>query len=221
MLYSLLKLTHIIGVVLIGAGLIGVWMSDLRSRQLRELHAYAEAVRNVAVFYDGLVLPGALLLMVAGAWLILAFYGGSAFLRQPWLAGMVVLFLIEFVEGNTITRVHFMRLRRLTRAALAQGRFTPALLAKKDRSVPTFTHFLDLPVLLLIVTLGTIRPESWALFGYGVLVALITATALTYAIPRLYPTELGSVAEATASGRRTDGVQRLGAGPAKLFDAAQ
>ncbi len=34
-----------------------VWLSDLRSRQLRELPQFSEAVRNIAVFYDGVVRP--------------------------------------------------------------------------------------------------------------------------------------------------------------------
>ena len=37
------------------------------------------------------------------------------FLTVPWLAGMVLLFAFELIEGNTITRLYFMRLRRLTR----------------------------------------------------------------------------------------------------------
>ena len=54
------RLFHMLGAVLMGAGLIGVWMADLRSRQLRELAPFAEAVRNIAVFYDGFVVPGSL-----------------------------------------------------------------------------------------------------------------------------------------------------------------
>ncbi len=50
MTYELLKLAHIIGAVLIGGGLIGVWLSDLRSRQLRDLVRFSESVRNIAVF---------------------------------------------------------------------------------------------------------------------------------------------------------------------------
>ena len=55
--YGLLKFIHILGAILMGAGLIGVWMADLRSRQLSELKPFAEAVRNITVFYDGLVVP--------------------------------------------------------------------------------------------------------------------------------------------------------------------
>ncbi len=187
MTLALLKLIHIIGLVLIGAGLVGVFFADLRSRQSRELPLFAEAVRNIAVFYDGLVVPGAVLLLGSGTWLIVEVYGGWDFVRLPWLAGMVALFAFEFIEGNTVTRLYFMRLRRLTRAALAQGRFTPEVEAARAETVPTFTHFLDLPILLVIVALGVMRPTTWDMFAAGSLIAIAVATALTWWLPRLYP----------------------------------
>jgi uncharacterized membrane protein len=185
MTYSLLKFVHVLGAMLIGGGLIGVWLSDLRSRQLRELPQFSEAVRNIAVFYDGVVVPGALLLLGSGAWLIAEFYGGWEFVKQPWLLGMVVLFAFEFIEGNTVTRLYFLRLRRLTNEALATGRFTPALERARAENIPTFTHFLDLPLLFLIIALGAIRPDNWTLFAVGSLVAIAIATFFTLFIPRL------------------------------------
>lgn len=106
MTYSLLRFIHLLGLTLIGAGLIGVWYADLRSRQVRDLLLIAEGVRTIAVLYDGLVVPGALLLLGSGTWLIVTTYGGWAFLGMPWLAGMVALFAFEFVEGNTVTRLY-------------------------------------------------------------------------------------------------------------------
>jgi hypothetical protein len=170
-----------------GAGLIGVWYADLRSRQVRDLPRFAENVRQIAVFYDGLVVPGALLLLGSGTWLIVTVYGGWAFLGMPWLAGMVALFAFEFIEGNTITRLYFLRLRRLTRAALAQGSPTPELGRARQEHLPTFTHFLDLPILFVIVALGAMRPTTWALFLVGAALALVAATVLTLVIPRMYP----------------------------------
>ena len=188
MTYELLKFAHLVGLALIAGGLIGVWFFDLRSRQLTELTLFAEAVRNIAVFYDGVVVPGALLLLASGTWLILSFFGGWAFLDTPWLVGMVALFALEFIEGNTITRLYFLRLRRLTKDALAQGHVTPELArARRAEMVPTFTHFLDIPLLLVIVSLGAIRPTDWTQFLVGVVAALVVATALTLVIPRLYP----------------------------------
>jgi uncharacterized membrane protein len=189
--YLVLKFLHLLGLVLMGAGLIGVWYADLRSRQLRELSVFAEAVRSIAVLYDGLVVPGALLLVGSGTWLIVTVYGGWAFLGIPWLSGMVALFAFEFIEGNTITRLYFMRLRQLTREAAELGHATAALEEARREHLPTFTHFLDVPILFVIVMLGAMRPDTWTLFVTGTAFAFAVAGILTLMIPRLYPVELG------------------------------
>jgi predicted membrane protein len=49
------------------------------------------------------------------------------FMHVPWLLGIVVLFAFEFIEGNTVTRLYFMRLRRITQEALQTGAITPEL----------------------------------------------------------------------------------------------
>lgn len=185
--YLILRFAHLVGLMLIGAGLIGVWIADLRSRQIRDLALFAEAVRNIAVFYDGVVVPGAIILLISGAWMTAEVWGGWGFMQQPWLAGMIFLFAFEFIEGNTVTRLYFMRLRRLTNDALNQGCVTPELTRARQEHVPTFTHFLDIPMLLLIVSLGAIRPNTWTQFIVGAICALAVAAALTIWIPRLYP----------------------------------
>ena len=189
MTYQILRLLHIIGAILIGAGLIGVWLSDLRSRQVWDLPRFGEAIRNIAIFYDGLVVPGALLLVGSGTWLIVTIYGGWSFhfLKIPWLAGMVVLFAFEFIEGNTVTRLYFRRLLRLTREAMATGQVSPTLQHARSETLPTFTHFLDLPLLMVIVSLGATRPHTWTVFFVGTGVAVLIATALTILLPHLYP----------------------------------
>lgn len=184
--YPLLKFFHIIGLVLIGGGLIGVWLSDLRSRQMREPVPFAEAARNIAIFYDGVVVPGALLLFFSGAWMTARFYGGWDFLSIPWLSGMIFLFAFGFVEGNTITRLYFMRLRRIAREAVSAGHFTPQLEHERARLVPTFTHFLDLPMLVLIIALGVMRPATWDFFVIGLIIAIGAAVALTAVMRGVY-----------------------------------
>lgn len=191
MTYPILKFLHLLGLTLMGAGLIGVWYADLRSRRVQELSVFAEAVRTIAVLYDGLVVPGALLLLGSGTWLIITVYGDWESLAMPWLTGMVVLFAFEFIEGNTITRLYFMRLRRLTREAVQHGKVTAELGEARRQHLPTFTHFLDIPILFVIVALGTMRPSSWTLFAFGTVLALVAAAILTVVIPRLYPFELG------------------------------
>jgi hypothetical protein len=183
---SLLRFAHLVGLMLISAGLIGVFVADMRSRQVRDVRLFAQAVTFVAVFYDGLVVPGALLLLASGIWLIVSYYGGWDFLSVPWLVGMVILFAIEFVEGNTITRLYFMKLRRIAQVALAEDRITPELARARAEQLASFTHFLDLPILLVIVSLGALRPNDWTQFVIGVAVAVAAASLLNYYIPRLY-----------------------------------
>jgi hypothetical protein len=185
--YPWLRFAHLLGLMLMAAGLIGVFVADMRSRQIRDLRLFAQAVSFVAVFYDGLVVPGALLLLASGTWLIITYYGGWDFLGVPWLAGMVALFAFEFIEGNTITRLYFLRLRRLTRRALAEGRVTPELTRARGEQLASFTHFLDIPILLVIVSLGALRPAGWTQFAIGTSAAVAVATALNHFVPRLYP----------------------------------
>lgn len=185
--YSILKYLHLLGAVLMGAGLIGVWLADLRSRQHRDLIRFSESVRYIAVFYDGVVVPGALILLISGTWFTIKYYGGMDFLRTPWLAGMIALFAFEFIEGNTITRLYFMKLRRITDEALSVGEITPELKMERGKLLPSFTHYLDLPMLFLIIGLGVMKPTTWDMFLLGSMVAIGLASIFTVLIPRLYP----------------------------------
>jgi uncharacterized membrane protein len=190
--YLILKYLHILGAVLMGAGLIGVWLADLRSRQERDLVRFSEAVRYIAVFYDGVVVPGALILLFSGTWLTIQYFGGWDFLETPWLAGMIILFAFEFIEGNTITRLYFMKLRRITNEAMSTGKITPEIEKERGKSIPSFTHYLDLPILFLIIALGVIKPATWDMFLIGSLIAIGIATFFTIFIPRLYPSDRGT-----------------------------
>ena len=81
--YLPLRFAHLVGLMLMSAGLIGVFVADMRSRQVRDVTLFAQAV--IAVFYDGLVVPGALLLAASGTWLMVEYHGGWswAFLATP------------------------------------------------------------------------------------------------------------------------------------------
>lgn len=185
--YSTLKYLHLLGAVLMGAGLIGVWLSDLRSRQHRDLIRFSEAIRYIAVFYDGVVVPGAIILLISGTWFTVKYYGGWDFLKVPWLAGMIFLFAFEFIEGNTITRLYFMKLRRITKHALETGKITPELEKERAKLIPSFTHYLDLPMLFLIIALGAFKPTTWEIFVYGGAIAVGIASLFTFLVPKMYP----------------------------------
>jgi uncharacterized membrane protein len=187
--YLILKYIHVLGSVVMGAGLIGVWLADLRSRQHRDLVRFSEAVRYIAVFYDGVVVPGALLLLISGTWVTVKYFGGWSweFVQIPWLAGMIILFTFEFIEGNTVTRLYFMKLRRMTTKALEVGEITAELEEERAKVIPSFSHYLDLPILFVIIALGVIRPTTWNVLVVGSLLAIGIAIFFTVFIPRLYP----------------------------------
>jgi hypothetical protein len=184
MTHAVLTFAHLVGLALIASGLVGVFLADLRTRQGVSLAVFAEAVRALVLCYDGLVVPGALLLLGSGSWMIADLYGWD-FLDRPWLAGMVGLFAFEFIEGNTVTRLFFLRLRRATRAAVAAGVMTGEVAYLRDRNLPTVTHFLDLPLLTVIVWLGAARPETWAGVAAAGAAGVAVAALLSWGVPRL------------------------------------
>lgn len=186
--YSIIKTIHITGFILLGGGLIGVFAADLRSRQKNDIVIFAEACRFVAILYDGVVVPGAILAGFSGLGLILKMNAG--FFEFPWLTGMWALFAFEFVEGNTITRIHFRRMLRLSGDALAQGNMTPELKKEQARRLPAFTHYLDLPLFFLIVSFGGLRPLSWNAIALGVMLALAAGTALYVIFTSIYKIEM-------------------------------
>jgi hypothetical protein len=51
----------------------------------------------------------------------------------------------------------------------------------------SFTHFLDIPILVVIVSLGALRPSDWTQFVVATALAIAVASLLNYTIPRLYP----------------------------------
>jgi len=181
--YALLRLGHVVGAILLGGGLLAVFVSELRAYRTDDVGVFAEAAWYTATFYDGLVVPGALLLGISGVLLTLEL--GLGWLDEPWLAGMWGLFLFEVVEGNTVTRVQFRRALRRSRAALPTGDLTPEVRAEA-RSLPgQVTHFLDLPLLLVIVWCGVVKPASWSEVMIAVVAAVVAAALLTAAVPRL------------------------------------
>jgi len=185
MTYRILLACHFVGFVLLGAGLVGVWIAELRSRQSRQLLVLAEACRYVSVLYRVGAFYGALLAIASGVGLVLAL--GLGFLAAPWLVGMWAFALFEFVEGNTITRIHAMRMRRLSEEALEAGRITPELRREMDNRLATFTHFLDLPLYFSIVVLGVFRPLTWTLFAAELAASFAIALALAVWLPRRLP----------------------------------
>jgi len=188
--YELLRFAHIIGFMLLGGGLLAVFISELRAYRTEDVHVFAEAAWYTATFYDGLVVPGALLVGLSG--LLLVFELALGFFDQPWLTAMWALFLFELIEGNTVTRLQFRRTLRRSRAALGQGRLTDDVRDEARTPIGQIAHFLDLPLLAVIVYCGAVRPDSWLQVLVALLAALVAAAVLSLVVPRLSGARRGS-----------------------------
>lgn len=182
-LYLLLRFAHVAGAILLGGGLLAVFISEWRAMRVRDLARFAEAAWYTAVFYDALVLPGALLAAASG--LIMALELELGFLSEPWLVGMWGLFVFEFVEGNTVTRIQFRRTLRLSAQAEREGRALAPARAEARTTPGQVAHFLDLPLYGVMVWCGMIRPDRWSDLALALLVGIAVAAVLSVAVPRL------------------------------------
>lgn len=87
---------------------------------------------------------------------------GLGLLDEPWLIGMWVPFLFELIEGNTVTRIQFRRTLRESRKARERGQLTLEVRSRARTTVGQLAHFLDVPLFLVIVYCGAVRPSAWS-----------------------------------------------------------
>lgn len=182
-LYLLLRYLHFIGFMFLGGGLLAVWVSEWRGYSATRAVLFAEAAYYTAIFYDFVVVPGALIQLVTGALLIWKL--GLGYFELPWLTAMWVLFLFEFIEGNTVTRVQFRRTLRVSRALPEDLRLTEEVREDARTLLGRFVHFLDLPMVAVIVYCGVMRPDSWLPIGVAMGAAVVAALVLMFTVPRL------------------------------------
>lgn len=183
-LYVLLKFAHIIGFILLGGGLLAVFVSELQAYRTDDMKAFVEAARYTAIFYDSFAVPGAVLVGASGVFLVLQL--GVGFFAEPWVVGMWALFLLEFIEGNTVTRSQFRSTLSRSREALARGaRLTDELRQETRSQLNRIVHFLDIPLFAVIVYCGAVKPDSWAHVGVAIAAAVSVAAGLTVLVPRL------------------------------------
>lgn len=183
---TVLKLLHVLAAILLGGGLLGVLMSDLRARAAKSLTLLVDSIEAMLGFYYRLVVPGSLLILLSGFSMVFSYYGWAA-LEIPWLAGMLVLFVFEFLEGHLIMKFHYLKLRKGVEAAKAADGSPEALEEELRARLTTATHFLDVPNFTLIVILGMVRPADWTLFSIGVPIVIALTAWMTYALPRRRP----------------------------------
>ncbi|CAH0349213.1 DUF2269 family protein [Sphingobium sp. CECT 9361] len=184
--YEILKFLHVLAFIGLGSGLIGIFLMELQARKATSFQAMADTIAGLLAFYYRLTVPSSMLTLVSGFSLIFGFYGWG-FLEMPWLAGMMVLFLFEFLEGHIIMKLHYVRIRDAVAEARKTNEATKALDDELAAGVTNVTHFLDVPNFMLIVALGVLRPASWTFFYAGIAVVIAVTAFATYYIPSRFP----------------------------------
>jgi uncharacterized membrane protein len=179
----LLRFFHFIGFIFLGGGLLAVFISEWRGYSATRPVILAEAAFYTAIFYDFMAVPGALLMLITGP--LLMWELGYNYFDTPWLTAMWGLFLFEFIEGNTLTRVQFRRTLRVSRAMPEDQPLTEETRREARTFVGRLTHFLDLPLFSVIVYCGVTRPDSWLDVGRAIGIAIVVALALMYIVPWL------------------------------------
>ena len=182
-LYMLLRYLHYIGFILIGGGLLAVWVSEWRGYSATRTVLFAEAAYYTAILYDYVVVPGALLMVVTGPLLIWKL--GLNYFDTPWLTGMWGGFLFEFIEGNTLTRVQFRRTLKVSRSLSEDQPLTEEIKHHARTWIGRFAHFLDIPMILILVFFGVVRPDSWVTVGSAFGIAIAAALVLMNVVPPL------------------------------------
>ena len=182
-LYQLLRFFHVIGFIFLGGGLLAVFVSEWRGYGATRPVVFAEAAFYTAIFYDFVVLPGALMMLTTGPLLIWKL--GLSYFDTPWLTGMWGLFLFEFIEGNTVTRVQFRRTLKISRSLAEDDPLTDEIRGRARTFIGRLAHFLDVPLFSVIVYCGVVRPDSWLDVGSAIGIAIAAALVLMSLVPRL------------------------------------
>jgi hypothetical protein len=110
---------------------------------------------------------------------------GLSYFDTPWLTGMWGLFLFEFIEGNTVTRVQFRRTLKISRSLAEDEPLTDEVRGGARTFIGRLAHFLDVPLFSVIVYCGVVRPDSWLEVGSAISIAITAALVLMSVAPRL------------------------------------
>ncbi len=184
--FLVFKLLHVFAFITLGAGLVGVLVSDVRARKAKSFALLVDSIEAMLAFYYRLVMPGSLLILLSGFAMVFGYYG-QAFIDIPWLAGMMVLFVFEFFEGHLIMKLHYIKLREGIEKAKQAGASVPDLERELQARLTLATHFLDVPNFALIVTLGILRPSDWTVFSVGIVLVVAVTAWLMVDVPRRFP----------------------------------
>ena len=200
MTYHLLVAAHVVAAVCLGIAIASVCLANGRARRAGDLTTFLRARRHTTLVEQRLLRPAVLALLVSGTWLVAQFYGASSLLAQPWLAGMVLLFVFQSAWAGVVVHAHARRLEQLAGEARLAGALTPALDQARRAPLARLGDVVEPLVYLLIMALGAARPFTWTPVLAGIAAVALGSAALA-ALWRYVPASAFNRASVDAAGR--------------------
>ena len=161
-LAQFIKLLHVVSAILLIAGLIGRQLTRAQAAKATDIRIFQAYIELSGRFENLLVIPGSLLVLVAGlviavirGWPILGFLQGAS---ANWLLVSLVLFL------SLIPLVRFVFLPRgkifeqALQDALAKGQITSELTAAFHDPVVRQAHYAEAIVVAVVLYLMVMKP---------------------------------------------------------------
>ena len=181
--YLLLRLGHIVGFTMLGRGLLAVFVSELRAIGRLTSTASPRRPGTPQPFTTRWCCRARCSRPPQGSCWSSSWGSGSS--PNPGWSACGACSCSSSIEGNTITRGQFQRTFRRSRAALERGRLSAPDRADARTPLGRVTHLLDLPLFLVIVYCGAMRPDTWAHVLAAIAVALVITVILAIIVPKL------------------------------------
>jgi uncharacterized membrane protein len=157
-----IKLLHIVGGLLMMAGLIGRGLTRIQAGKAKNLHDFEILMQVAGRFEKLLVIPSSNLVLVLGlisAWLqgwpLLGFLQGAS---SNWLLVSTLLYLTMIPMIIFIFIPRGKRFEAAFQTALAQGEMTVELKERFEDKVIHLAHQVEIVVIVVILYLMVMKP---------------------------------------------------------------
>ena len=157
-----IKLLHIVGGLLLVAGLIGRGIIRVQAGKAKNIHDFELLLQTAGWFESRLVIPSSNLVLLLGlvsAWLrgwpILGFLQGAS---SNWLLVSTVLYLTMVPMIIFIFIPRGKRFEAAFQVALAQGELTTELRERFEDKVVHIAHWVEIIVLAAVLYLMVMKP---------------------------------------------------------------
>lgn len=160
--YLIVKFLHILAVTITTGGMFARQLVRSVAKKSDDVRTVSSLILVVIRIDRGMVIPGSNIMILVGIilavmqeWPILGFLQGSS---QNWLLASNILLVFMIILIPTIFIPHNKKVEAILKAALAEGRVTPALSAALTDKKNTLAHHVEEVIVLVVAVLMVLKP---------------------------------------------------------------